>query len=111
MLDEHSRHLLGWIDGTPVAVARWRTESHNGAVVAKLERFAVLKEHRGRGLGRRLISETILDARRAGFTSFLVHAQVHLEALYADFGFATQGDVFDEAGIPHVCMLLVDQGT
>lgn len=98
-------HLLGVDDGTPVATARWRPVALAGQPAAKLERFAVLPEARGRGLGREIITATIREAERAGFDSQILHAQAHLEALYASFGFVRVSDVFDEAGIPHVEMV------
>ena len=101
-------HLLGLVQGEPVAVARWRPVTLNGEAFAKLERFAVLPAHRGRGLGRALVSATLDDASAAGFTAFVLHAQAHLEGLYASFGFRTVGEEFEEAGIPHVKMMRRD---
>ena len=97
-------HLLGTEDGEPVAVARWRPVEFEGAPAAKLERFAVLPEARGRGLGRAMIEAAIREAEAAGFSTLVLHAQAHLEGLYASFGFERVGGVFDEAGIPHVKM-------
>lgn len=34
-----------------------------------------------------------------------MHAQTHAVAFYERLGWSAQGDVFDEAGIPHVVML------
>ncbi len=106
--DVSSRHLLAWLGATPVGVARWREIEHANQRVAKLERFAVLREYRGHGYGSELVSQTIEDARRAGFGRHLIHAQKHLEAFYAGFGFDTFGDEFVEAGIPHVKMFRSD---
>lgn len=102
-------HLLGFVDDTPAVVARWRPTTHDGERMAKLERFAVLPEWRGRGLGRALIDATIADAQAAGFTAFVLHAQAHLEGLYASLGFERRGGVFEEAGIPHVLMARRDE--
>lgn len=93
---------------TAVGTARWRAVPHDGAVVAKLERFAVLPSHRGRGYGTRLVTAVLADARRAGFRSFLLHAQAHLADWYATFGFRSTGRRFDEVGIPHVEMTMHD---
>ncbi len=103
--DETSRHVLGWVDGRAVATARWRTVPHDEEIVAKLERFAVLPEHRGQGGGTQLVRYVIEDARRAGFDTFLVHAQSHLQDWYEDLGFEVTGRTFDEVGIPHVEMM------
>ncbi|MFP4228040.1 MAG: GNAT family N-acetyltransferase [Salinivenus sp.] len=103
--DATSRHVLGRVDGTAVATARWRTVSHNEEIVAKLERFAVLPDARGQGYGSRLVEYVLADARRAGFETFLVHAQAHLEGWYAEHGFESTGRMFEEVGIPHVEMI------
>lgn len=103
--DDASRHLLGLVDETAVATARWRATTHGDEIVAKLERFAVLNSHRGRGYGTCLVRRTMEDARRAGFNTFLVHAQAHLQDWYEDLGFRSTGRTFDEAGIPHVEMI------
>ena len=103
--DQASRHVIGFIDGEPAATARWRRVEYEGRPAAKLERFAVLPAHRGHGHGRRLVQFIMDDARRAGFETQVLHAQAHLEAFYASLGFATVGEPFEEAGIPHVKMV------
>ena len=102
-MDVH--HLLGTIGDAAAACARWRAVPEE---VAKLERFAVLEPFRGCGLGREMVSATLAAARVAGHTRFALHAQVHLEAFYASFGFAPVGERFWEAGIEHVKMTLSD---
>ncbi len=106
--DETSRHLLGWAEDTPAATARWRTVRYHDQPVAKLERFAILPAFRGRGYGRALVSATLADAKQAGFNTFVLNAQAHLEAFYASFGFHPVGDPFMEAGIPHIKMVKGD---
>lgn len=103
--DEVSRHVLGLLDKEPVATARWRTVPYQQELVAKLERFAVLLDHRGQGYGRALVQYMMEDAHRAGFSTLLLHAQAHLEDFYAAFGFETVGEPFHEAGIRHVKMV------
>jgi len=108
--DQTSRHVLGWVDEEPIATARWRTVPHGEAIVAKLERFAVLPPHRGEGYGTALVESVLDDARRAGFDTFLVHAQAHLEDWYAALGFESTGRTFEEVGIPHVEMVRREAG-
>ena len=101
-------HLLATAGGRAVGVARWRPVRHDGAPAAKLERFALLPYARGRGHGRALVARALADARAAGFSRFVLHAQAHLQRLYASFGFRAVGAPFEEAGIPHVKMVLTD---
>lgn len=103
--DETSRHLLGYAGDEAVATARWRTVPFEERLVAKLERFAVLPAYRGRGYGRALVEAAMEDARKAGFGTFVLHAQAHLEDFYASLGFKPVGEPFVEAGIPHVKMV------
>ncbi len=104
--DDRARHLIATIDGLPVATARWRAVVHDGRPAAKLERFAVLSEYRGRGWGQALVRYAMADALRAGFRTCVIHAQAHLEPFYTGFGFrAVTGERFMEAGIPHVEMV------
>jgi predicted GNAT family N-acyltransferase len=102
-------HMLGLSGSIPIATARWRTVDVGGEPAAKLERFAVLPLHRGRGLGRRLVEATMDDARGAGLSRFTLHAQSHLVPFYRDFGFEVAGRPFDEAGIEHVKMVLAGE--
>ena len=104
-LDPACRHVLGWIGGEAVATARWREVPWEGGRAAKLERFAVLPEHRGHGHGRTLVARLIADASAAGLDLCIVHAQAHLERFYAGFGFEPRGEGFVEAGIPHLLMV------
>jgi predicted GNAT family N-acyltransferase len=102
-------HLLAW-DGTrAVGVARWRTATLDGSPAAKVERVAVLPDTRGRGIARQIVSHALDDARRAGYSRFVLHAQRHLSGFYASFGFVPAGDPFDEAGIEHVKMTLTEE--
>lgn len=106
--DEVSRHLVGYVEGRPVAVSRWREVTEGGEVWVKLERFAVLDAWRGRGLGKQMVLATMQDARQQGHARFLMHAQAHLQRLYEGLGFEVYGEPFDEVGIPHVHMRRVE---
>ncbi len=103
--DETARHILAWLGDKAVGVARWRVVPYEHHLVAKLERFAILPEFRGKGLGKALVLWTINDAAKAGFDECLIHAQEYLERFYAELGFRTFGETFVEAGIAHVRML------
>lgn len=106
--DDTSRHVLGRVEGTVMATARWRAVPREQDIVAKLERFAVLPEYRGQGFGTELVRYVLNDARRAGFDVFVLHAQAQLENWYEELGFQSTGRTFTEANIPHVEMLRRD---
>jgi predicted GNAT family N-acyltransferase len=100
--DEHAAlHILGEIDGEPVAAARVRYR----AGYAKLERIAVRQEWRGRGVGSALTRFMIQTAKTHGYTTFKLHAQTYAKGLYEKLGFVAVGDPFMEAGIEHCLMI------
>ncbi|GAB3717404.1 GNAT family N-acetyltransferase [Spirosoma lituiforme] len=103
--EESSTHFLARADGTPCGTARWRRTS-NGV---KLERFAVLADFRGMGVGKALV-KTVLDdvfgQQPEPIERIYLHAQVTAMPLYAGFGFIPVGPLFEEAGIQHYKMVL-----
>ena len=103
--DASSRHFIGICQSRPVATARWRVVTWQGSPAARLERFAILPDARGAGLGRELVAGIIQDAEAAGFSTHVIHAQAHLQSFYASFGFEPEGALFLEVGIPHVIMV------
>lgn len=56
--------LLGYEDGTPVAVGCWR---RHDATTCELRRFYVAPTIRRRGVGRRVLAAVLDDAREAGY--------------------------------------------
>jgi predicted GNAT family N-acyltransferase len=71
---------------------------------AKLERMAVLKEHRGTGAGRRLLEFVIDEMIRRKLDRIVLHAQYPVIGFYERCGFRTKGAPFMEAGILHAEM-------
>jgi predicted GNAT family N-acyltransferase len=98
--EELSTHFLATIDGIPVGACRWRKTDAG----YKLERFAVLKEYRGKGVGQALLSAVLADLPSDAAYIYL-NAQLDAIALYAKFGFQTEGPQFEEAGIQHFKMV------
>ncbi|MFT3665592.1 YbgC/FadM family acyl-CoA thioesterase [Piscinibacter sp.] len=72
--------------------------------VAKIGRMAVSQAVRGSGVGREVLDALMKAARARGDREVLLHAQTGAAPFYARAGFTPRGEVFDEAGIPHVEM-------
>ena len=87
------------LDKQYVGTARYR-ETSSGI---KLERFAVLKEHRGLGVGKALV-KFILDNLDQDQDIYL-HAQEAVVDFYLLLGFKKVNDRFYEAEIPHWKMI------
>ena len=98
--EEDSHHFLAMVDGEPAGACRWRKTD----LGYKLERFAVLKEFRGQGVGRALIAEALSDLPEDAHYIYL-NSQLDAMSLYAKFGFVAEGEQFEEAGIQHFKMV------
>jgi ElaA protein len=66
-----------------------------------ISRVVVRADRRGEGLAQRLLAEVI---ERHASEPMLLHAQEYVARLYAGFGFEAFGEVYLEAGIPHLSM-------
>ena len=99
--EDESVHFLATVNGIPSGACRWR-ETDKGY---KLERFAVLKEFRGQGVGQALVKTVLSDLPTSAKYVYL-HAQLSAIGLYEKFGFKRSGHQFEEAGIQHFKMLL-----
>jgi predicted GNAT family N-acyltransferase len=103
--EETSTHFLAKLDGKPVGTARWRF-TKNGV---KMERFAVLKEARRKGVGQALVTAVLADLdstpESKGKIKYL-HSQLEAMPLYSKFGFEKVGEMFEECNIQHFTMQL-----
>lgn len=100
--EKTSTHFLALLDGKPVGTSRWRISGEG----TKLERFAVLKEARGKGVGYELVKSTIDDIESSNNKGKMyLHAQLPAMNLYSKFGFQQQGELFVECDIEHFTMV------
>ncbi len=97
--------LVSNLAGLPLATGRL---IHLGlpAGQAKVGRLAVLRSSRGTGLGERVLSALMAEARRRELHQVSLHAQLSARAFYEKSGFVAEGPVFDEVGIPHQRMVI-----
>jgi predicted GNAT family N-acyltransferase len=97
-LDEHDPVCVHAIarseDGTPVATGRLLPDGHIG-------RMAVTRAWRGRGVGSRMLVALMNAAQERGDAEVVLSAQTHAIGFYRRHGFAEEGPVYDDAGIPH----------
>lgn len=101
--EDESTHFLAYYEQKPCGTARWRITDKG----IKLERFAVIKEMRGKAIGSSLVAAVLADIDTRGEVSdktLYLHAQLGAVPLYAKHGFETEGEQFDECGIMHYKM-------
>lgn len=75
------------------------------APTVKIGRVAVRKDLRGAGLGKRLMEAALSHAARRGFELATLSSEVDAKTFYAKLGFQEEGEVFEDAGMPHVRMV------
>jgi predicted GNAT family N-acyltransferase len=96
--DELAYHVIAFSpERDPIGTGRLLQDAHIG-------RIAVLKEWRGKGVGRALLDMLLVIANKMGYDEVKLHAQTRVVGFYLRRGFVAQGDEFMEAGIPHVLM-------
>jgi predicted GNAT family N-acyltransferase len=98
--DPLATHLVAIMDDQVVGTLRML--EHGG--VARIGRVAVRAAGRRRGVGARLMERAAAIARERGFAEIVLHAQVAVTGFYRRLGYVEEGDLFDEAGIPHIGM-------
>ena len=105
-LDEYDQtaiHLLALEDGQAVGCGRLVFFEE----YAKIGRVAVLKENRGNGYAKMICEELVNIARERGATKVILDSQCSAEGFYRRLGFASEGEIFDDAGIDHIHMVMV----
>lgn len=96
--DAVSLHALAFdASGVAVGTGRLLPDGHIG-------RMAVLPRARGAGVGSAMLRALMDAARARGMREVMLNAQTHAMPFYARFGFAPEGEEFDDAGIPHRAM-------
>lgn len=100
-LDDQAEHLLAVQDRQAIGTARIR---YFNPQRAKLERVAVLATARGQGIGKKLVATAFAILSDRGVREVYIHSQVAVRDFYNSLGFESEGEIFEEAGIPHVKM-------
>ena len=75
----------------------------------KIERVSILKTHRRKGLGYKLMEFIINTAKKKGLERIYLHSQMDSIEFYKSLKFIKKGKTFQEAEIDHVLMVLEDE--
>lgn len=94
-------YIVAKINLIAIGTARYRSTE----IGMKLERFAVLKEYRGLGVGKSLVSFLIKILKSE--KNLYLNSQKKVAGFYKKLGFKIRGKVFYEAKIPHYKMVLL----
>ena len=98
--DASALHLVAIDHGVVIGTCRILT----GQETWRLGRMAVQADRRADGVGRGLMDLAHREARVAGARRVSLAAQIPVRGFYERQGYISQGEVFMEAGIPHILM-------
>lgn len=98
--ESDSVHYAALAGGQVVGTARYRRTEEG----VKLERFAVLKPYRRKGVGNALL-KALLDEIGEGQGKMYLHAQTAVTSFYEKHGFRKVGEQFEECNIQHYKMI------
>lgn len=106
-LDISCHHLLCMEGSSVVAYARLLPDGAYKKDYVSIGRVVVAPSARSTGLGRQLVSTALqrLDDLYPG-QSVAISAQYHLRSWYTSMGFECVGEPYQDAGIPHITMVL-----
>lgn len=99
--DIEATHIVAYINEMPVGTTRVR-RLYDGS--AKIERMAVLREFRQRGIGDQILKYAIDLLRDNHIKIARLSSQERVKGFYQRLGFKEVGDIFDKAGIRHIMM-------
>lgn len=101
--DPAARHFGVMVDGNIIGTCRVRLMGS----AAKIERVAIIKEFRGKGVGQTLMKYILNELGKNGdIELFKLSSQSYAVPFYEKLGFRTRGPEFVEAGMPHYNMVL-----
>jgi len=98
--DTVSVHFVVYDQDQPIATARLLQNNSVG-------RVAVLKSHRGVGIGKLLMQQIIQQAKHEQREFLKLSSQAHAIQFYAGLGFKVEGEQYLDCGIPHIDMRLL----
>lgn len=98
--EKDDRHLIGVSDGKVVGGLIVRTKEQPEGVW-KIRQFAVDPEQQGKGIGAELMRDAEVAAREEEVAEFVLHSREVVVGFYERLGFKTEGESFEEVGLPH----------
>lgn len=96
--DDVAHHIVIYENNKPIAVGRLIEKN------SSIGRVAVLKEYRGKNYGYLIMENLLEKAKELQGNEVILHAQLSAKNFYEKLGFEAYGEVFNEAGIDHICM-------
>ncbi len=100
--DSSAIHLVMYDGEKPVATCRFFLKEDNETYM--FGRLCVLKEYRGKSLGREMLKKVEEIVKEKGGKAIILHSQYHAKDFYIRCGFTQQGEIDYEQNKPHAWM-------
>jgi len=71
----------------------------------RMMQVAVLPQYQGKGIGRQIVAYAEKRAKKAGYSTLIMHAMLSVVSFYEKMGYVQEGDIFDENGITFAKMV------
>ncbi len=104
--DNEAEHIIAKDGSKTIGTARIRFIDDN----AKVERLALLKEYRGKGIGKQILRYAVNYCKKKRVKEVVLHAQCYAMVLFERLGFEPRGQKLGEVGIDHIEMSLDTRG-
>jgi len=101
-LEDETLHIVLYDDTQRVATARILELEDN---IYKIQRVAVSRDYREKGLGKQLMNEVENKVRELGGQKLTLGSQNTAIPFYEKLGYSIEGNEFMDAGIPHHTMV------
>ena len=101
VLDNESIHILVFENDIPIATARMFKTNDSTYHIGRL---AVLKEFRNKGVGSFILSIFEKYAKENNASVVELGSQIDKVGFYEKNGYTKYGDIFNDAGYPHILM-------
>ncbi len=100
--DSVATHLVMYDGEKPIATCRFYLKEDKETYM--FGRLCVLKEYRGKALGREMLKKVEEIVKDKGGKAIILHAQYHAKPFYERCGFTQQGEIDYEQNKPHAWM-------
>ncbi len=100
--DTYAQHFLVKSNEMVIGCARAILSDRD----AHIGRLAVKKEYRGQGVGSQICRYIIEHCKEQGCSNIWLNSQLHAVEFYEKLGFKKQGEIFLEAEIEHIKMII-----
>lgn len=100
--DNIAKHIVIFENKNAIATCRVYFDKSVGCY--HVGRIAVLKEFRGNGLGKVLVTEAEKLAKSLGGTEMFIGGQVRVTQFYEKLGYTPYGEEYYEENVPHIAL-------